>query len=112
MQARAPQVEPAGFTVVVETISYINDMVNQPGQGEKEHAVQARQGDTVRTVLKRFASGFPTLQEALWDRDHSGELGPHVELVINDALLGVKDSLDSPVKANDRIIITGQYIGG
>ncbi|MFI5400960.1 MAG: MoaD/ThiS family protein [SAR324 cluster bacterium] len=100
----------ATFPVVVEAISYVNDMLGAAA-GQKEFTEEARPGDTVRNVLQRFSSRFPKLKEALWD-ESSGELGPHIEIIFNDTILGVRDSIDTPVHANDRIILTGQYIGG
>jgi molybdopterin converting factor small subunit len=101
----------ASFPVVVEAISYVNDMLGAAGAGQKEFIEEARPGDTVRSVLRRFSSRFPKLKEALWD-PNSGELGPHIEIIFNDTILGIRDSVDTPVHANDRIILTGQYIGG
>jgi len=101
----------APFPVVVEAISYVNDMLGAAGAGQKEFTEEARPGDTVRDVLQRFSSRFPRLKAALWD-ESSGELGPHIEIILNDSILGVRDSIDTPVHANDRIILTGQYIGG
>jgi molybdopterin converting factor small subunit len=118
MTAPARPVAPPGaapaaapFPVVVEAISYVNDMLGAAGGGQKEFTEEARPGDTVRTILRRFSARYPKLNEALWDGD-SGELGPHIEIIFNDTILGVRDSVDTPVRPNDRIILTGQYIGG
>jgi hypothetical protein len=114
-QAREGRRAPAAFTVYVETISYVSSMV-EPGAGPAagsgaDFPVAAHPGDTVRTVLQRFAAGHPRLKAMLWDAD-AGGLGPHIEVVVNDALLGIRHELDSPVRDGDRIILTGQYIGG
>ena len=101
----------ASFPIVVEAISYVNDMLGAAGAGQKEFTEQAWAGDTVRTILQRFSARFPKLKEALWDAE-SGELGPHIEIVFNDTILGIRDSVDTTVHPNDRIILTGQYIGG
>ena len=109
---RVPTPAPAApFPVIVEVISYVNDMVDAPGQGQKEFTVEARPGDTLRTVLQRFSSGFPRLHEALWDPG-TGEIGGHIEVIFNDTILGVRDSLDSEVHAHNRVILLGQYVGG
>jgi len=71
----------------------------------------ARPGDTVGAVLRRLSARFPELHEALWDR-RSGDLGEHIEVLVNDAVLGVTHTLDTPVRDGDRITLIGQYVGG
>ena len=101
----------APFPVVVEVISYINDMLGPAAAGQKEFSESAQPGDTVRQILHRFSARYPKLNEALWD-PNTRELGEHVEIIYNDTILGVRDSVDTQVKPGDRIILTGQYIGG
>jgi molybdopterin converting factor small subunit len=98
--------------VVIETISYINDMVDHVGQSHAEFVEDARPGDTIRTVLKRFADRHTKLREALWDPENRTEIGPHVEVIVNDAILDIHHTLDSSVRDGDHIMLTGQYIGG
>ena len=43
--------------------------------------------------------------------DHT-ELGEHIEVIVNDAVLGVTHELDSPLKDGDRITLLGQFMGG
>jgi molybdopterin converting factor small subunit len=62
-------------------------------------------------VLQRLSARFPQLQYALWEPD-TGELGPHIEVVVNGAVLGVHHTLDSPLQDGDRILLFGQYMGG
>lgn len=109
--AQAASHRAAPFRVIVETISYVNDMVNDAPGGPKEFDVEARPGDTVSDILHRFSRLHPRLHEALWD-PATGGIGSHIEIIFNDSILGVRDSEDSPVHENDRIILTGQYIGG
>ena len=99
------------FPVLVEVISYVNDMVDAPGQGQKEFTEQAQPGDTVRTLLRRFASRYPRLNEAMWDPG-TGAMREHIDVIYNDTLLDVRISLDTPLRAGDRLTLTGQYIGG
>lgn len=101
----------ATATIVIETISYINDMVGHPGQSHTEFRVEAGPADTIRDILRRFADGHPKLKEALWDAN-TGEMGPHVEVIVNDAILDIHHTLDSHLRDGDHIILTGQYIGG
>lgn len=65
----------------------------------------------MRTVLQRLSSRFPQLEAALWD-PQSRELGEHIEVLVNDAVLGVTHTLDSEVQDGDRITLLGQYMGG
>jgi hypothetical protein len=111
MIVKSPAAPAAPFTVIVEVISYVSDMLGTAGAGQKEFPEQAQPGDTVRTILRRFSARYPKLQEALWDPE-SGELGPHIEIIFNDTILGIRESVDTPVRPTDRIILTGQYMGG
>jgi molybdopterin converting factor small subunit len=65
----------------------------------------------VRQVLRRFTARYPELDAALWSPDHT-ELGEHIEVIVNDAVLGVTHELDSPLKDSDRITLLGQFMGG
>jgi molybdopterin converting factor small subunit len=109
---KSPAVAAAApFSVIVEVISYVNDMLGAASAGQKEFAEPAQPGDTVRAILQRFSARYPKLKEALWEAD-TGELGSHIEIIFNDTILGVRESIETPVRPNDRIILTGQYIGG
>ena len=67
------------------------------------------EGATVRSVLRGLSARFPELDAALWHRD---EIGEHIEVLVNDAVLGVTHRLDSPVKPGDHITLLAQYMGG
>ena len=64
---------------------------------------------TVRSVLKTLSVRFPELDAALW---HAGTLGEHIEVLVNDAVLGVEHDLDSALKAGDRVTLLAQFMGG
>lgn len=81
------------------------------GSNTKHLDVDASPGDTVRTVLKRLTAQHPDLDKALW-HEGTNALSEHMELAVNDALLGIRHTLDSEVKAGDKILIMGQYMGG
>jgi molybdopterin converting factor small subunit len=66
-------------------------------------------GATVRSVLRGLSGRFPELAAALW---YGNELGEHIEVLVNDAVLGIDHTLDSPVKAGDRIVLLAQFMGG
>jgi molybdopterin converting factor small subunit len=60
-------------------------------------------------VLRGLSARFPELAAALW---HGDELGEHIEILVNDAVLGIDHTLDSPVRAGDRIVLLAQFMGG
>lgn len=107
----APRADAAPIRVIVETISYINEMVSEVPGGQREFEIEARPGETVYDILRRFSQAHPRLNEALWDPE-TGGIGSHIEIIFNDSILGVRDSEDTPVSDNDRIVLTGQYVGG
>jgi molybdopterin converting factor small subunit len=81
------------------------------GTGSKLFDEAIERGDTPRTVLRRFTRRFPELDSALWAPDHS-ELGSHIEVLVNDAVLGVAYDLDTPLTGGERITLLGQFMGG
>ena len=62
------------------------------------------------TILRRFTRRFPELDAALWNPTR--ELGESIEVVVNDAVLGVHHELDSPLEGGERIMLLGQFMGG
>jgi molybdopterin converting factor small subunit len=64
---------------------------------------------TVRSVLKSLSVRYPELDAALW---HGGGLGEHIEILVNDAVLGIDHTLDSPLKPGDRVTLLAQFMGG
>jgi len=63
----------------------------------------------VRSVLRGLSRRFPDLEAALW---HDDALGEHIEVLVNDAVLGIQHELDSPLAAGDRIALLAQFMGG
>ncbi|HET7875363.1 MAG TPA: MoaD/ThiS family protein, partial [Methylomirabilota bacterium] len=61
------------------------------------------------SVLTGLTARFPELRAALW---HGDALGEHIEVLVNDAVLGISHELDSPLAPGDRITLLGQYMGG
>ena len=80
--------------------------------GAQEFHEPAKAGDTVRDVLKGLSARFPKLDNALWDENARNEIGTHIEVIVNDTIMGNDYTLESPVKPGYQIILTGQYIGG
>ena len=100
----APQVE-------IEVVAWVTKFVGGDGSSRKVYSDALQAGDTVRTVLRRLSKKHPQLHKALWD-PHSGDLGEHIEVLINDAVLGLSHELDSPLQAQDKLALIGQYLGG
>jgi sulfur-carrier protein len=97
--------------VQIDTVAWVTRFVGGNGSDRIGFDLVLEPGDTVRTVLRRLSDRFPQLQYALWDPE-SGELGEHIEVVVNGAILGVRHGLDSALKDGDRILLFGQYMGG
>jgi len=95
----------------IEVMSWVTRFVGGDGSGRREYPEPVAPGETVRAVLKRFSARHPELDRALWDAS-TKDLGPHIEVLVNDAVLGVSHALDSPVEPGDRITLVGQFMGG
>ena len=96
-------------TVPVEVVAWVTKFVGGNGSQRRVFDEPLIPDATVRSVLHGLSDRFPELRQALWvDKD----LGPHVEVLVNDAVLGVSHELDSPVKPGDRIALVGAYLGG
>jgi molybdopterin converting factor small subunit len=85
--------------------------VGGDGSGSKVFTESFTLGETLRQVLRRFSARHPDLDAALWSPDHT-QLGEHLEIVVNDAMLGVTHELDSPLQGGERITLLGQFMGG
>ncbi|HEV2057169.1 MAG TPA: MoaD/ThiS family protein [Methylomirabilota bacterium] len=99
------------LSVTVEVTTWVTKHVGGDGSGSKVFTETFAPGETVRDVLRRCSARFPELDAALWSPDRT-ELGEHLEVVVNDAVLGVTHGLDSPLKNGDRITLLGQFMGG
>ena len=98
-------------SVTVEVTTWVTKHVGGDGSGSKVFTEPFTPGETVRDVLRRCSARFPELDAALWSPGRA-ELGEHIEVVVNDAVLGVTHQLDSPLKNGDRITLLGQFMGG
>lgn len=97
--------------VEIEAVAWVSRFVGGDGSSRKVYHEPLRDGDTVRKVLRRLSGRFPDLRKALWD-DQTGELGEHIEVLVNDAVLDMTHTLDSPLHNGDKIALIGQYLGG
>ena len=100
------------ITVRVDFISWVNQFVGGSGTGATEFDEQVSPGETVRGVLNRLSERHPKLKASLWDENDRRQIGPHIEIIVNDAVLGVAHELDSRLEEGDRITLAGQYVGG
>ncbi len=96
-------------TVPVEIASWITKFVGGDGSGRRVLEEPLTSGATVRSVLKALSARFPELDKALW---HGKELGEHIEVLVNDAVLGIEHELDSALRPGDRITLLAQFMGG
>jgi hypothetical protein len=100
------------FLARVEVLSWVNRLAGGPGVGELTLTEEVPRGVSVRGVLERIGARHPELGRALWDPTHPRELGDNIEIMVNNAVLGVTHDLDSEVGPEDRIGLLGQYMGG
>lgn len=96
-------------TVAVEVVSWITRFIGGDGTGRRVLQEPYIERATVRTVLLGLTARYPELHDALW---HGRELGEHIEVLVNDAVLGVTHELDSPLKPGDQLTLLGQFMGG
>ena len=96
-------------SVPVELVGWPTRFVGGDGGTRRVFEEPLASGATVRSVLRGLTARYPDLAEALW---LGGELGEHIEVLVNDAVLGVSHELDSPVKAGDHVSLVGAYLGG
>ncbi len=97
--------------VTVEAVAWVTQFVGGDGTRRKLFEEAVAPGATVRSVLRQVSDRLPKLDEVLWQRS-GGALAEHIEVLVNDAVLGVTHDLDSPVQPGDRITLIGQYTGG
>jgi molybdopterin converting factor small subunit len=105
--ARSPAATAA--TVPVEIVSWVTKFIGGDGTGRRILEEPLPAGATVRSVLRAVSERHPELRAALW---HGSDLGEHIEVLVNDAVLGIAHHLDSPLGPGDRITLLGQYMGG
>jgi len=96
----------------VEALSWVNKFVGGPGTGEVAIEETVKPGTTVRAVLRQVTDRYPQLDHALWDPGKPREIGDNIEVMVNNAVLGVTHDLDSELLDGDHITLLGQYMGG
>jgi hypothetical protein len=100
----------AGTPVIpVEVTGWVTRFVGGNGGGRRIYDEPLTEPATVRSVLRGLTDRHPELAAALW----SGEdLGSHIEVLVNDAVLDVDHTIESRLGPRDRITLVGQYLGG
>ena len=93
----------------VEVIGWPTRFVGGDGAHRRLFDEPLVSGATVRSVLRGLSARFPELAAALW---HGDDLGEHIEILVNDAVLGIDHTLDSPLQTGDRIVLLAQFMGG
>ena len=96
-------------TVPVEIVGWPTRFVGGDGATRKLFEEPLTDGATLRTVLRGLSGRFPELETALW---HGPNLGEHIEILVNDAVLGIAHELDSPLEPGDRVALLAQFMGG
>jgi len=93
----------------VEVIGWPTRFVGGDGAHRRLFDEPLASGATVRSILRGLSARFPELAAALW---HGDDLGEHIEILVNDAVLGIDHTLDSPLAPGDRIMLLAQFMGG
>jgi molybdopterin converting factor small subunit len=111
-----PQTPPEPWSAAtgratVEAVAWVTQFVGGDGTRRLVFEESVDSGTTVRSILLRLSDRHSKLREALWDRTKT-DLAEHIEVLVNDAVLGLTHTLDSPVRDGDRITLVGQYVGG
>jgi len=96
-------------SVPVELVGWPTRFVGGDGGTRRVFEEPLAAGATVRSVLLGLSARYPDLAEALW---LGADLGEHIEVLVNDAVLGIEHDLDSPLRPGDRITLLAQFMGG
>jgi molybdopterin converting factor small subunit len=96
-------------TVPVEIVGWPTKFVGGDGSTRRLFEEPLADGATVRSILRGLSARFPDLQAALW---HGQDLGEHIEILVNDAVLGIDHDLDSRLAPGDRVALLAQFMGG
>ncbi len=102
---------PDRATVTVEVTTWVSKYVGGDGSGARVFEEPIAPGEKLGDLLQRYSMRFPELDAALWDATRTA-LGEHIEVLVNDAVLGVSHDLDTPLGGGERITLLGQFMGG
>jgi molybdopterin converting factor small subunit len=96
-------------TVPVEIVGWPTKFVGGDGSTRRLFEEPLADGATLRSILRGLSARFPELEAALW---HGQDLGEHIEILVNDAVLGIDHHLDSRLAPGDRVALLAQFMGG
>ena len=102
---------PDRATVTVEVTTWVSKYVGGDGSGARVFEEPIAPCEKLGDLLQRYSMRFPELDSALWDAARTG-LAEHIEVLVNDAVLGVSHDLDTPLEGGERITLLGQFMGG
>ena len=102
--------EAALGSVTVEAVSWVTRFTGGDGTGRLLFPEPLRPGDTPLTVLRRVGDRLPELAAVLWGE--GGALTEHVQLMLNDALIGPDEAAATVLEPGDVVSLLGQYMGG
>lgn len=97
--------------VKIEVSAWLTRYVGGNGGGRMFFTEEFTADENLQTVVRRFTQRFPDLDRVLWDTE-SGQIGASVEIIVNDAFLGISHTLDSQVKDGDMITLLPAWDGG
>ncbi|MBF8267154.1 MAG: hypothetical protein HW388_662 [Dehalococcoidia bacterium] len=100
-----------GQKVRIEVTSWLTRYVGGDGSGRVYFDQEFAPGESLKAVLHRFGQRLPELDRVLWDPE-SGDLWEYVEIIVNDAFLGINHTMDSEVRDGDRITLMEAFEGG
>jgi molybdopterin converting factor small subunit len=98
-------------TVTVEVTTWVSKYVGGDGSGARTFEEPITPGEKLGDLLQRYSMRFPELDAALWDSTRTA-LAEHIEVLVNDAVLGVSHDLDTPLEGGEHITLLGQFMGG
>ena len=97
--------------VQIEVFAWLTRYVGGDGGGRKFFTEEFAAGESVQMVVRRLTRRFPDLDQVLWDVEN-GQLGASVEIIVNDAFLGITHTMNSEVKDGDMITLLPAWDGG
>ena len=111
-QSLAASRSEASLRVEVEVLSYANRFIGGDGNGSIVLPFAVPRGTTIAALLRRVTEAHPALAEALWEDRRCEQLGSHLEVMVNDVVLGVQHELTSVLESGDRVLLMPQFVGG
>jgi molybdopterin converting factor small subunit len=100
---------PSGVTI--EVLGWVTQFVGGSGSGRSLIRRPVSAASTVRSVLLQLTEIYPELGPVLWD-SRAENLAGHVQILVNDRVLGITHGLDTLIGGGDRMTFLAQYSGG